>query len=65
MVLKEKLYREANIKPATDDEATEIEKLKHLIELKQQDIDTFRNKFKVYKRHNTLTPEEEKNKNEL
>ena len=65
MVLKEKLYREANIKPATDDEATEIEKLKHLIELKQQDIDTFKKQVQgLQKAYNTLTPEEEKNKNE-
>ena len=65
MVLKEKLYREANIKPATDDEATEIEKLKHLIELKQQDIDTFKKQVQgLQKAYNSLTPEEKKNKNE-
>lgn len=65
MVLKEKLYRETNIKPATDDEATEIEKLKHLIELKQQDIDTFKKQVQgLQKAYNSLTPEEKKNKNE-
>ena len=54
MVLKEKLYREANIKPATDDEATEIEKLKHLIELKQQDIDTFKKQVQGLQKLTTL-----------
>ncbi|EMG47496.1 YET1 Endoplasmic reticulum transmembrane protein 1 [Candida maltosa Xu316] len=65
MVLKEKIFRESNKKPVTDDEATAVEKLKHLIELKQQDIDTLKKQISgLQKAYDTLTPEDNKSKDE-
>ncbi|EER35263.1 conserved hypothetical protein [Candida tropicalis MYA-3404] len=63
MVLKEKLFRQS--KTNTVDDAAEVEKLKHLIELKQQDIDVFKKQVaNLQKAYDTLTPEEKKGKDE-